>query len=301
MYPLWLNLQLRVDILHCPDYLIPPTLNKNIILTIHDLAFIRYPEFNFDWFIKKYTSLVRKNALKARRIIADSLSTKNDIIKFFNINPDKIEVIYLAADNIFRKLNNGEKDINSLLKYGINKKYILSVGIIEPRKNFATLIKAFNYIREKDPGFSYSLVIAGRTGWKSEDTYAERERSPYREDIIFTGRIPDSELVQIYNNAEIFVCPSIFEGFGMPPLEAMSCGLPVIASDTSSLKEVVGDSGILVKAEDEQEIAGRILDVLKNKELKEALIKKSLLQAKKFSWSNTAKKTLDLYYNTNLH
>jgi len=285
----------RADILHCPDYLVPPTLNKNIVITIHDLAFVRYPEFNFDWFIKKYTDLVRKNTLKARGIIVDSLSTKNDLVRFFNINPDKIEVIYLAADNIFRKLNNGEKDMNSLLKYGINKKYILSVGIIEPRKNFATLIKAFNYIKEKDPSFNYSLVIAGRTGWKSEDTYAEREKSPYREDIIFTGRVTDSELVQIYNSAELFVCPSIFEGFGMPPLEAMSCGLPVIVSDTSSLKEVIGDSGILVKAEDEQEIARRILDVLKNKDLKETLIKKSLSRAKEFSWGKTAAGTLKAY------
>jgi len=283
------------DIFHCPDYLVPPTINKNIIITIHDLAFIRYPQFNFDWFIKKYTKLVRKNALRAKRIIADSLSTKNDIVRFFKINPDKIDVIYLAAESSFKKLNDNEKDINSLIKHGIDRKYILSVGTIEPRKNFITLIKVFNLIKENEAAANLKLVIAGRTGWKSEDTYAERERSPYRKDILFTGRIPDSELIQIYNQAEIFVYPSIFEGFGLPPLEAMSCGLPIIASDTSSLKEVVGDSGILVKPENEYELARNILDVLRNKELKEKLTKKSLLKAKKFSWQKTATRTLEIY------
>src|SRR3989304_2884420 len=128
----------KADILHCPDYLIPPTLNRNIVLTIHDLAFIRFPEFNFDWFIKKYK---------------------------------------------------------------INKKYIFSVGTIEPRKNFVVLIKAFNNIKQSKIGSGYKLVIVGRTGWKSEAAYQERENSPYREDILFTGRIPDQDLVQIYNQA----------------------------------------------------------------------------------------------------
>ncbi|MFZ3386847.1 MAG: glycosyltransferase family 1 protein [Candidatus Hydromicrobium sp.] len=286
----------KADILHCPDYLIPPTLNKNIVLTIHDLAFVRFPEFNFDWFIKKYTREVNKNAQISRKIIADSASTKNDIIRFFKINPAKVEVVYLAADSIFKKLPEKEKDINVLKKYKINKKYILSVGTIEPRKNFITLIKAFNHIKQKKADFSYKLVIAGRTGWKSEATYLERENSPYRDDILFIGRVPDKDLVQIYNQAELFVYPSLFEGFGLPPLEAMSCGLPVIASDTSSLKEVIGNAGILVTAGDESKLKKQILHVLENEEIKEELKGKSLIRAKKFSWEETAQKTINLYY-----
>ena len=286
----------KADILHCPDYLIPPTLNKNIVLTIHDLAFLRFPEFNFDWFIKKYAREVKKNAQISKKIIADSKSTKNDIVRFFKIDPAKVEVVYLAADDLFIKLPEKEKDKNVLKKYKINKKYILSVGTIEPRKNFITLIKAFNLIKQKKTGTDYKLVIAGRTGWKSEATYEEREKSPYREDILFTGRVPDKDLVQIYNQAELFVYPSLFEGFGLPPLEAMSCGLPVIASDTSSLKEVVGDAGILVTAGDESKLKKQILHVLENKEIKEELKGKSLIRAKKFSWEETAQKTINLYY-----
>ena len=288
----------KADILHCPDYLIPPTLNSNIILTIHDLAFMRYPEFNFDWFIKKYTREVQKNVRAAKMIIADSLSTKNDIIEFFKINPSKVEVIYLAADKIFKRLSENEKDKNVLKKYKINKKYILSVGTIEPRKNFIALIKAFNLIKKKDASFDYKLVIVGRTGWKSEATYAEKNNSPYTEDILFTGRVPDEDLVQIYNQAELFAYPSLFEGFGLPPLEAMSCGLPVIASGTSSLKEVIGDAGILVKAGDENELGNKILSIIKNMEIKEKLKEKSLAQVKKFSWGETAQKTINLYYKT---
>ena len=286
----------KADILHCPDYLIPPTLNRNIILTIHDLAFIRYPEFNFDWFIKKYTRVVRKNAHTAKMIIADSLSTRNDVIEFFKINPSKVYVIYLAADRMFKKLSENEIDNNVLKKYKINKKYILSVGTIEPRKNFITLIKAFNLIKKKDASFDYKLVIVGRTGWKSEATYAEKNNSPYREDILFPGRVSDEDLVQIYNQAELFAYPSLFEGFGLPPLEAMSCGLPVIASDTSSLKEVIGDAGILVKAGDENELGNKILSIIKNMEIKEKLKEKSLARAGEFSWDKAAQKTIGLYY-----
>ncbi|OFW62799.1 MAG: hypothetical protein A2Z35_05520 [Actinobacteria bacterium RBG_19FT_COMBO_36_27] len=288
----------RADIIHCPDFLIPPTLSRNIVLTIHDLAFIRFPEFNFDWFIKKYTGEVKKNAYISKKIIGDSESTRNDIVNFLEIDPAKIEVVYLAADDIFRKLTEKEKNIYVLKKYQIDKKYILSVGTIEPRKNFAALIRAFNNIKKSKISSGYKLVIVGRTGWKSEATYEERENSPYKDDILFIGRIPDQDLVQIYNWAELFVYPSFFEGFGLPPLEAMSCGLPVIAFDTSSLKEVVGDAGILVIAGDESKLENQLLYVLENKVVKEELKSKSLIQAKKFSWEETARKTLDIYNKT---
>lgn len=288
---------LKTDILHCPDYLIPPTLNKNIILTVHDLAFMRFPEFNFDWFIKKYTAEVKRNTRISKKIIADSESTRNDIVSFLGADPARVEVVYLAADDTFRKLTEKEKNMDILKKYQIDNKYILSVGTIEPRKNFAALIRAFNNIKKSKTGSGYKLVIVGRTGWKSENTYQERENSPYIEDILFTGRITDQDLVQLYNWAELFVYPSLFEGFGLPPLEAMSCGLPVIAYDTSSLKEIIGDAGILLAAGDESKLENQVLHVLENEVLREELCSKSLVQAKRFRWEETAKKTLDIYNN----
>src|SRR4030042_3584261 len=285
----------KADVFHCPDYLVPPTLNRKIVLTIHDLAFIRFPEFNFDWFIKKYTREVKKNARISKKIIADSESTRNDIVNFFGIDPLKVEVIYLAADDIFRKLSEKEKNMDVLKKYQIDKKYILSVGTIEPRKNFAALIRTFNNIKKTKIGSGYKLVIVGRTGWKSEVTYKEKENSPYSDDILFTGRIADQDLIQLYNWAELFVYPSFFEGFGIPPLAAMNCGLPVIAFDTSSLKEVVGDAGILIPSDNNTELQNQIQIVLENDDIREKLKEKSLNRAKKFSWEETAQKTLDIY------
>jgi glycosyltransferase involved in cell wall biosynthesis len=288
----------KADVFHCPDYLIPPTLNKNIVLSIHDLAFIRFPEFNFDWFIKKYTREVRRNANISKKIITHSKSTKNDIVNFFRIDRGKVAVAYLAADKIFKNLAANKIDKNIPKKYSITKKYILSVGTVEPRKNFITLIRVFNKLKQKKESFDYQLVIAGRTGWKSEATYSERDSSPFRQDILFIGRVPDSDLVQIYNQAELFVYPSLLEGFGLPALEAMSCGLPVVAFDNSSLKEVIGDSGILIPPGHDTEMEKQILYVLKNRKIKNVLKRKSIIRSNRFSWRKTAEKTLNIYHKT---
>jgi len=292
----------KADLLHCPDFLIPPTLNKNIVLTIHDLAFIRFPQFNFDWFIKKYTKEVAGNARIAKRISADSQSTKNDLINFFGIDPEKIDVIPLGAEEKFKKFNENDKKTylpaNHELqkKYIISKKFILSVGTIEPRKNFGTLIRAFNSL--KKDGFDIQLVIAGRTGWKSEATFEEKEKSPFKEDIIFTGKLPDDELIRFYNMAELFVYPSVFEGFGLPVLEAMQCGLPVVTSNTSSIPEIVSDPMtriFLVEPTNDRELSEKIKLILSDSNLREELSEKSITNAAKFSWSLTAEKTFNTY------
>ena len=292
----------KADLLHCPDYLIPPTLNKNIVLTIHDLAFIRFPQFNFDWFIKKYTKEVTKNAQVAKKISADSQSTKNDLIDFFGINPEKIDVIHLGAEEKFKKLGENEKKMDLPAKYdlqkkhNISKKFILSVGTIEPRENFETLIRAFNTL--KKDGLDIQLAIAGRTGWKSEATYEEKEKSPFKQDIIFTGRLTDDELVQFYNMAELFVYPSIFEGFGLPVLEAMQCGLPVVASNTSSIPEIVSDPltrTFLVEVNNDRDFSEKIKLILSDSHLRGELSEKSISNSKKFSWGLTAEKTFGAY------
>lgn len=291
---------LKVDMLHCPDFMVPPTLNKNIILTIHDLGFIRYPEFNFDWFIKKYTKEVKRNTTISKRIIADSVSTRDDIIKFFKTDPDKVEVVYLAADSIFRKLDKKKIVPGIIKKFNIDKKYLFSVGTIEPRKDFPTLIRAFNQLRKKEEDFDLKLIIAGRTGWKSETTFQEREASPYRDDILFIGKVSDTELLQLYNQAELFIYPSLFEGFGLPPLEAMSCGLPVILSETSSLTEIAGDAAVLVKPQDTAGIKKAVLKIISDPALREELSRNSIAHAARFNWQKTAQKTLGIYNRISL-
>jgi glycosyltransferase involved in cell wall biosynthesis len=284
----------NADILHCPDFLVPPTSNKKIILTIHDLAFMRYPQFNFEWFIKKYTKEVKRNSAISRKIIAVSKSTGNDVAEFLGVRKDRIEVIYEAAEESFRKLEDSELDRSLLDKFNIKDKFMLSVGTVEPRKNYVTLIKAYNLLKSKHDDFKWKLVIVGRTGWLSEAAYQEYEKSPFREDIIFVGRITDEELIQIYNLAEIFVYPSIFEGFGLPVIEAMQCGLPVIASNTSSIPEIIQDRKLLFNPADEEDIAKKIL-VLKDGAMRERLSEKAIKNASIFSWKKTAEKTLKVY------
>jgi len=288
----------HADILHCPDYMIPPTFNKKIILTIHDLAFMRFPHFNFEWFIKKYQRLVLKNSRIAKNILASSDSTRNDIIRYFNTDPGKVHTVYLAAEKLFKKLAPGEIDRNLLKKLGINKRFILSVGTIEPRKNYVTLIKAFNHIKEAHKDFSHQLVIVGKTGWLSEAAYAEFEQSPYKSQIIFLGRLPDAELVQLYNMADIFVYPSIFEGFGLPVVEAMQCGLAVLASNTSSIPELIHDRHLLFNPADEGEIAHKILEYTGNEIKRKEAAAKCQGFASKFNWKKTAEKTLEVYKAT---
>ena len=168
----------------------------------------------------------RKIKLKLLTISVSIL--RRDIIKFYDTVPEKVEVVHLAASPAFKKFEPKEIDKVAVSKFGIRGPYILSVGTIEPRKDFVTLIKAYNMARDKKPGPFHKLVIAGRTGWESEATYNEHKLSPFKDDIIFTDRISDQELAQLYNQADIFVYTSLFEGFGFPPLEAMSCSLPVI-------------------------------------------------------------------------
>ena len=273
---------------------------RNIVLTIHDLSFYRFPEFNFDWFIKKYQAMVLKNAKRARLVIADSESTRQDIINFMKIDPQKIRVIYLAADKKFKVLTPQELKSSALKKFNISKKFILSVGTIEPRKNFKTLIKTFNIFKNTcKASKDYELVIAGKTGWKSEETFKEHKKSPYKSEIIFTGRVNDEDLVQLYNQASLFVYPSIFEGFGLPPLEAMSCNLPVIATNTSSVPEIYPNEEFLLNPFDEEKIAQKINIVLTSDSIRESLIKFAIENSKRFSWEKSAVKTMQVYQNIN--
>jgi glycosyltransferase involved in cell wall biosynthesis len=283
---------LKADVFHFPDYLLAPLFSKNTVLTIHDMSFYSVPQFNFDWFVKKYQKIVRKNVRKAKIIIADSMSTKDDIIRHLSIRSDKIFAIHLGADEIFKKLDKAGIDKDMLGKMGIHKKFILSVGTIEPRKNYVSLIQAFAQVRKKA---DISCVICGKTGWKSEATFAAHQKSPYKEDIKFIGSVSDEELLQLYNQAELLFYPSYFEGFGLPIVEAMACGLPVVASNTSSIVELVQDKDLLFAPEDIAGFSKKILALLQDKALRQSLSLKSIENASLFRFEKTARQTLEAY------
>ncbi|XRP97070.1 glycosyltransferase family 4 protein [Methanocaldococcus sp. 16A] len=262
------------------------------ILTVYDLTPLLYSKTHKKSKVlmhKYYFPLVLKVTDK---IIAISHHTKNDIIKHFKIPEDKIRVIHLAANENYRPLK--ENEINKIKqKYNLNDPFILYVGTLEPRKNILNLLKAFYKLKKQ--GIKHKLVITGKKGWKYRNIFELIDKLNLQKEVIFTGYVPDEDLPGLYNAADLFVYPSLYEGFGLPPLEAMACGTPVITSNTSSLPEVVGDAGIMVNPYDVDELAKAMYEVLTNDGLREELSKKGLERAKLFSWKKCAEEHLKVY------
>jgi len=282
----------EIDVYFNPHFFIAPLTKKcKKVITFHDLSFEHYPEF-FSWRKRawqKFLMNTREEANRADKIIAVSQSTKNDLINLYKIKENKIEVVHSGVGKEFKLIN---KDI--LLrdkireKYNLPEKFILYFGTIEPRKNLIGLINAFEFIKDEE----YKLVIAGTKGWLYQDIFKAAHQSKKRNKIIFTGFVEEKDKPYLYNLASLFVYPSFFEGFGFPPLEAMACGVPVIASINSSLPEVVGNAGLMINPKNIDELAWSIEIVLDDNVLRESLIRKGIKQAQKFSWQNCAKKTL---------
>lgn len=266
------------------------------IITVHDLSFLRYPEF----------FSVRKNlwhrALKIGRavqeadlIIAISENTKNDLIELLGVSEEKIMVIY-SGNNEFANDFSDDDRLNYLKENNLNKPFILYLGTIEPRKNLVGLIEAYNILRTDNPEMtSYQLVLAGADGWKNKEIYQAAKQSPYSKDIVFLGYVNQRAKEMLYKSAGLFVFPSFYEGFGFPPLEAISAGLPVICSNVSSLPEVVAGAAILVDPFNFSALALAIKEGLTNDKLREKLIRRGYVRAQEFSWKKTASNYLKIF------
>lgn len=270
------------------------------ITTMHDLSFERYPEY-FSGKRRLWHIFVnaKKICQRADRIVAVSQSTANDIAGLYKINMEKIAVIPSAIAENFQVLDrNEEKLIKVKEKYHLPFKFILFLGTIEPRKNILGIIKAYNalqemaYTQKNEEILKYKLVIAGSAGWLSLDILTEIKNSKFKEKIILPGFIADEDKVFVYNLSALFVYPSFFEGFGFPPLEAMSCGVPVIASNNASLPEVCANCAMLIDPHRPDEIFEAMRQILTDKTLREKLIELGLKKATEFSWKKTAEKTL---------
>jgi glycosyltransferase involved in cell wall biosynthesis len=282
-----------LDIFHNPSQVITAfKFSQKYIITIYDITPNLYPETHTDIITFVHRYLLPKALKTSDKVITISHHTKNDIIKHFKIPENKIKVIHLAANENYKPLN--EKEIiNIKQKYNLNYSFILYVGTLEPRKNIPTLLKALYKLKKQ--GIKHKLAITGKKGWKYKSIFETIEKLNLQKDVIFTGYVPDEDLPALYNAADLFVYPSLYEGFGLPPLEAMQCGTPVITSNTSSLPEVVGDAGIMVNPYDVDELANNMYGVLTNDGLREELSKKGLERAKLFSWKKCAEEHLKVY------
>lgn len=296
--PLTLSAELRknpVDVLHV-QFTAPPFCPCPVVVSIHDLSFEHMPQtFNR----RSRTQLrltVRHSARRAARILSLSEHTRRDIIETYGINEDQVHAIPLAAPEHFAPVQDREELQRVRHTYGITGEYILSVGSIQPRKNLARLIKAFASLRgdlsvDKLP----KLVLAGKCAWLYDETLRALDESGAKEAVVLTGYVPESDLPALYSGALCFVYPSYFEGFGLPPLEAMKCGTPVIVGDRTSLPEVVGDAALMVDPFDVEAIGAAIKRLIKDSDLRTELSVKGQERANTFNWRETARKTLAVY------
>ena len=281
-----------VELFHATEHLLLPLRGVPTVLTVHDLIFRRYPAHHKRlnrWYLNATMPLFCR---RAGHIIAVSEQSKRDIVEAYSVAPEKITVIYEAADPRFcPQPANTAAAVRT--RYGLPDRYLLFVGTIEPRKNLARVLAVFERLHAKR--LTDALVIVGKRGWLYDDFFARLEGSPAKQAVIFPGFVPDTDLPAVYAAAQAFAFPSEFEGFGLPVLEAMACGTPVVCSNTSSLPEVAGDAALLVDPLEVDALTDALGRVLRDPALAADLRARGLAQAARFSWARAAEETLAVY------
>ncbi len=294
MVALWQRAQLPLpvelvtggcDIFYSPDFVLPPTRARKKFLTVHDLSFKRVPETavpNLKWYLE---GAVPRAVARADLILADSNATRNDLIELFHAPAPRVQTLYSGYDARFQPIREERELERVRTTYELHKPFILHVGTIEPRKNLARLIQAFGQLPQRR---EIELVIAGGRGWMYDEIYAAPEKFGVSASVHFIGFIPDADLPALYSLAELVAYPSLYEGFGLPVLEAMACGAAVVTANNSSLPEVAGDAALLIDARDVDALAWAMQRFLDDTTWRRIMQQKGLAQAKKFSWQKSA-------------
>lgn len=280
-----------VDLAHV-QYIIPPLCSCPVVTTIHDVAFRRFPHL----FPAKHRLLlnwlVPLSARHAAAVLTGSEATKRDLVELCDISPEKIIVTPYGADAAYRPMDRNEARRAVGRRLNVPVPYILSVGVLQPRKNLPRLVRAYNRIAASVP---QRLVLVGKEGWAGEELREAVAESPPGREPLFTGYVADADLPALYAGADLFVYPSLYEGFGLPPLEAMACGTAVLTSSTSALPEVVGDAGRTVDPLDEQALAEEMRSLLRDPHLRRELGERGIRRAAGFTWEATARQTIEAY------
>jgi len=279
------------ELLHYPANVGLMRGDAKFVLTVHDLAFIRNPEWFTPTRSNYYRRATLRSAPRAERIITVSRAARDDLIELAGVDPDRIDVIHNGVEPEFHPRSAEEvQQVRDSLR--LPERFVLFVGTLEPRKNVIRLVRAWEQIAEEA---DVDLVIVGRSGWKTEPILQTIERSRLFRRIHLVGHVPGSQLPAVYTAAKALVWPSLFEGFGLPPLEAMACGTPALTSNTSSLPEVAGDAAVLVNPHDTDTIAAGMLNIVQNEEFRKELRARGIVRAKQFTWDRAADLTIQTY------
>jgi glycosyltransferase involved in cell wall biosynthesis len=291
-FPLALR-RLASDVAHV-QYFIPPAAPCPVVTTIHDVSFRSHPA----WFPLKHrlllNLLVPAAARSAARVIVGSEHARGELIRYYDLPPEKIVVTPYAADPIYRPMPLAEARAAVARRFGVRDAFVLAVGVLQPRKNLPRLVRAFARVVDRVP---HRLLLVGKPGWATEELHAAIERGRLGGRVQFTGYVPDADLPALYAAADLFAYPSLYEGFGLPPLEAMACGTPILTANTTSLPEVVGDAAVSVDPTDEAALAAALEELLRSPEQRAELRERGFARAARFSWQETARRTLAVYYD----
>lgn len=285
----------KLDVFFTPGHYAPRFCPCPSVISILDLAYLKFEEYFKKEDLLQLKTWTRYSVKKSARILAISESTKQDIIKYYQYNPQNITVTYIGYDTeTFHPIKDEQIIDEVLRRYGITRPYILYLGTLQPRKNLTRLVRAFNMLveQEKYRDLGFKLVIVGKKGWLYEELFNEVKRLNMENVVIFTGFVPDDDKNAILSGAYIYTLPSLYEGFGIPILEAMASGTPVVTSRVSSLPEVSGECAILVDPYNEKSICGGFKLLINDAPLREDMSRKGLQWVKHFDWINTARTTL---------
>ncbi len=279
----------RADVYHFPNFIRPPLTRGRTVVTIHDVSFLRHPETTEEGNLRYLRQQIRRTVERADAIITDSAFSRHEIMRFLGATGKRVHAIHLGLDQTAEKPDEpAVADMRRQL--GLDNRYLLTVGTVEPRKNLAFMVDVFEGLE-----FDGDLVIAGMIGWKFEPLLARISKSPRKDRIHLLDYVPETQLPALYAGAEAFLVTSIYEGFGFPPLEAMSLGVPVVSSSGGSLPEVLGDAALVIPHFERDGWIETVDDLLNDGSLRASMREKGYKQAAKFTWGKTAKETWAVY------
>ena len=279
---------------HGTNYDVPLWGGAATVLTVHDLSYLVHPETHERRRVRRARRRLPLMARAADAVVVPTEAVRREVCEHLRVAPEKVFAVHEAARECFRPAGPAEAE-GALGRLGVGPEFLLAVGTIEPRKNLAALVAAFEEVLRARPSSPLRLVIAGGRGWLSGPLFEAVERSPARERVVLAGYVTDEELRALYSSCRAFVYPSFYEGFGLPPLEAMSCGAPVVAGRTPAVAEVTGGAARLFDPRDPHSLALAILGLLDDEPARRALAAAGLARAAHFSWQRTARATLGVY------
>jgi glycosyltransferase involved in cell wall biosynthesis len=287
----------RVDLFHSPDFTLPPTLpGVPTLLTVHDLSFIRDPDSAWPSLRVFLERAVSRSVKRATHVLADSQATRDDLVDIWHTPAEKITVLYSGVEPRFRPIRDRAQLDQIREKYRIEPKpFILAIGTLQPRKNYKRLIEAFALLANEPPFKTLQLIIAGGRGWLFDDIFTHVKQFGLEDRVRFPGFIADEDLPALYSAADLLAYVSLYEGFGLPALEAMACGTPVVGSNVSSVPEVIGSAGLQVDPRDVDAIADALKRMLTQADLRERSIAAGIERAKQFTWEQSAQQLLSIY------